>query len=193
MESKEAFEHLEHMDHAARRGGSFARRAAVIVAILAALLAISTLLAEREAEHTVLDQAQSTDAWNEYQANSLKVHVNQSTATSLRVLAAGTPSEAAARSEAAKIDKSSAGKYEPNKTQLMAKAQSLEAARDESERRHKGLQLAQGAFQLGIVLTSVALLAQSVLLVISGAGLGIIGLVLLVLSFTPAYERLLGA
>jgi Domain of unknown function (DUF4337) len=191
VEGNEAFEHMEHMAHA-KHGGTLAQRAALLVALLAAFLAISTLLANRAAETAILSQAQASDAYNEYQANSLKVHVNAEAAAMLRLLAPGASGAAAASKMAATLDKAAQDKYGPNKVVLLAKAQSLEAERDEAERRHKVLQLAEGAFQLAIVLTSAALLTKARALVAAGAALGVVGVVLLAVSHVAVVERLIG-
>ena len=76
METRELLERVEHGEEAAQEGEAFGRRAAVLVSILAALLAISSLAGNRSATEAILSQEKASDTYNEYQANSLKRHVN---------------------------------------------------------------------------------------------------------------------
>src|SRR5258706_2508754 len=78
----QAHEHSEHAQHAAHAGDPFISRVAISVAVLAVLAAVSgsleTLEGGRALNSTsaaVLAQDRATDAWSEYQADSLKKHV----------------------------------------------------------------------------------------------------------------------
>jgi hypothetical protein len=65
----------------------------------------------------------------------------------------------------------------------MPKAQALEHDRDIAHDRHNSYQVAEAAFQLGIVLCSIAIVARAIWLVFIGAGLGAVGLLSLVNGF----------
>src|ERR1700753_76524 len=78
----EAHEHAEHAEHAAHARDPFISK----VSITAAELAVRTPMAESlkteesaraitESSEAVLAQDKATDAWNEYQADSLKRHM----------------------------------------------------------------------------------------------------------------------
>ena len=176
METREALEQVERAEEAAREREQFGRRVAVLVSILAALLALSSLAGNRAATEVILDQQRATDAYNEYQANSLKRHVNEGDAALLRLLAAGTPQEAAARQQADSLEQDVATKYRPNQDRLLPEAQGWERERDAAEARHRGFQVAEAAFQLGIVLSSVAIVARARALLWVVGGLGVLGL-----------------
>lgn len=178
MEAREALEHVEQAQEVATHADYFGRNAALLVSVLAALLAIATIAGNRATTEALLAQQKASDAWNEFQANSLKRHVNEDTASALRVLAAGGPREAEAREQADALDAAVATKYRPAQDDLGHKAQDLEHERDVAERQHRGFQEAEAAFQLAIVLSSVSIVARTAPLLWAGAGLGLMGLLL---------------
>ena len=183
METHEVIEHAHRAQEATEGGERFGRRAAVLVSVLAALLAIASLAGNRASTEAILAQQKASDAYNEYQANSLKRHVNEDLAAQVRILAAGGPNESQATQQARDLELAVQQKYRPNQDALLPKAQQLEHDRDESEQRHQVLQMAEAALQLGIVLASIAIVARSVPLVWAGGGLGVVGLLLVVNGF----------
>jgi Domain of unknown function (DUF4337) len=171
-------EHVEQAEEAAEKREDFGRRAAVIVSIMAALLAIASLAGSRASTEAILAQAKASDTYNEYQANSLKRHVNLDDATQLRILAAGTAAEGAANKQAQSLEQAVNDKYQPAQDQLLPVAQDLEHERDVAEARHRGFQSAEAAFQLGIVLASISIVARARWLLMVGGALGLVGLLL---------------
>src|ERR1700754_3435979 len=78
----DAHEHAENAEHAAHVRDPFISKVSITVAILAVLAATAGSLetveggrAITESSEGVLAQDQTTDAWNEYQADSLKRHM----------------------------------------------------------------------------------------------------------------------
>src|SRR5215469_9922275 len=78
----EAHEHAEHAEHAAHEHDPFVSRVSITVAVLAVMAATAGSLETVEAgraialsSDAVLAQEKATDAWNEYQADSLKRHM----------------------------------------------------------------------------------------------------------------------
>src|ERR1700748_2110476 len=78
----EAHEHAEHAEHAAHEHDPFVTRVSITVAVLAVMAATAGSLETVEAgkaialsSEAVLAQEKATDAWNEYQADSLKRHM----------------------------------------------------------------------------------------------------------------------
>ena len=178
METREALEHVEQAEEAAEQRENFGRRAAVLVSIMAALLAISSLAGSRASTEAILAQARASDTYNEYQANSLKRHVNLDDAAQLRILASGTAAQGAAETQAQSLEQAVNQKYQPAQDELLPVAQDLEHERDVAESRHRGFQSAEAAFQLGIVLASISIVARARWLLSVGGGLGIVGLLL---------------
>jgi hypothetical protein len=178
VETREVLEHVEQAEDASEHREQFGRNAAVVVSVMAALLAVCSLAGTRASTEAILSQAKATDAWNEFQANSLKRHVNLDDAAQIRILAAGTPNQALAEQQAASLEKAVNDKYQPAQDELMPRALDLEHERDLAESRHRGFQTAEAAFQLGIVLTSISIVARARWLLIVGGGLGVVGLLL---------------
>ena len=175
---REVLEHVEEAEQAAERDEGFGRRAAVLVSILAAFLAIASLAGSRASTEAILAQARASDTYNEYQANSLKRHINLDDATQLRILAAGSAAEAQANTQAAGLEQAVNDKYQPAQGELLPRAQAFEHERDIAESRHRGFQTAEAAFQLGIVLSSISIVARARWLLGAGAALGVVGLLL---------------
>ena len=175
MESREAAERFEHAEEVAEKRESFGKRVAVLVAVLAAMLALAGLGANRAQEEVLLAQVQASDTWNEYQANSLKKHINEDMALSLK--------KQGATDDAQKLIDANNNKYIPQQQALMPKAQGLEHDRDVAHDRHNSYQVSEAAFQLGIVLCSIAIVARAIWLVFIGGGLGVIGLMSLLNGF----------
>src|ERR1700761_8335832 len=78
----EAHEHAEHAEHAAHARDPFISKVSITVAVLAVLAATAGSMetveggrAITESSEAVLAQNKATDAWNEYQADSLKRHL----------------------------------------------------------------------------------------------------------------------
>src|ERR1700761_7532665 len=78
----DAHEHTEHAEHAAHARDPFISRVSITVAVLAVLAAAAGSLETVEggraitsSSAAVLAQDKATDAWNEYQADSLKRHM----------------------------------------------------------------------------------------------------------------------
>jgi uncharacterized protein DUF4337 len=178
VETQELLEHVEKAEEATERREEFGRSAAVLVSILAALLAIASLAGTRASTEAILAQQRASDTYNEYQANSLKRHINLDDASALRILAANGPSASEANAQAASLEQAVATKYQPAQDELLPRAQDLERERDVAEARHRGFQSAEAAFQLGIVLASISIIARSRPLLGVGAVLGLIGLLL---------------
>jgi hypothetical protein len=178
VETREVLEHVEQAEEAAEHDENFGRRAAVLVSVLAALLAIASLAGNRASTEAILAQARASDTYNEYQANSLKRHVNLDDAAQLRILAAGTPNESQAAAQADSLQQAVDTKYQPAQDQLLPQAQDLEHEREVAESRHRGFQVAEAAFQLAIVLSSISIVARARWLLLTGGALGVLGVLL---------------
>jgi hypothetical protein len=165
-------EHAHQTEEAAARGG-FGRHIAILIAVLAALLAIATLLGNQATADAILSQERATDTYSEYQADSIKEKVSADAALILRQLGGDAAAKAA---DLERTAASEAAKREP----LLPLARSFEAARDTAEHRHHGYQFAESALQIAIVLASVSIVARSRPLVWGSVGVGALGVLLIV-------------
>ena len=161
--SSEAMEHVEKTHGLLERSEhALLRHVPLVAAVLAVLAGLSSLLSARTGEavlatrsEAVLSQSLATDAWNEYEADSLKAHLNES-------LGAIVSAAAARRSLAA-----DAKKYRARQGPLRVKAQAQESQRDADMTRSDGfarrkqiLDVAVALFEISIVLTSVAAMVR---------------------------------
>ena len=161
--SAEAMEHvekthglLERSEHALLRHVPLAAAALAVLAGLSSLLSARTgeaMLASRT--EAVLSQSLATDAWNEYEADSLKAHLNES-------LVVVTTSSTTRRTLL-----TDASKYRARQGPLKTKAQTSESQRDDDmrrsdvlERRKQVFDIAVALFEISIVLTSVAAMVR---------------------------------
>jgi hypothetical protein len=155
----------------------FTRRAAVLVGAIAALLAIASLLGSQASSEVILSQERATDTYNEYQADSLKQRLGTNEGAILTALGQVGPA-AAAQKDA--IDKGA------RKDPLLQQARAYEAERDHAALKDDSFQIAEGAFQLGIVLISIGIVAGFRPLAGIGAGLGAVGALFLLNGVGPA-------
>ncbi len=156
----EAHEHREHAEHAAHEHDPFIGRVSVTIAVLAVITAVTGSLEVTESggaivasSRAVLAQDRATDSWGAYQAASLKKHM-------FALAADATPAKAADYAkQSAKYTSDQAGYQAEAKTNEAAR----EAAGEESERhehRHHRLTLAATLLQIGIAISTVAIITR---------------------------------
>jgi len=174
----EAHEHAEHAAHAAHAGDSFISRVSITIAILAVLAAAAGSLETLEAgaaitasSEAVLAQDEATDAWGEYQADSLKKHLYGLAAD------AGGPN--------AEKYKSTADEQIAKQAPIKKHATELQAERDKllsqskaHEARHHWLTAAATLLEVAIAVCTVAIITRrrpfwygSLILGLTGLGL----------------------
>ena len=159
----DALEHAHHSAHAAQSGDDLTIRVTLSIAVMAVVAAFIGALGETESSHTfvekndaVLAQARASDAWANYQAESLKKHIYD-TASAL----------APAGSETAQVFHGNAERYGKEQPEIQAKAHGLEAevearsqAAEQHFERHHRLTIAEGIVHTAIAGASIALLAR---------------------------------
>ncbi len=175
----EALEHAEHSAHAAESGDPLTLKVTLSIAVMAVIAAFIGALGETEASHTfvekndaVLAQAKASDAWTEYQAESLKRHVYE------------MGSALTAQPDAAERLKSEADKYGNQQPDTQAKAKGFEAdvtahsaKADRHFERHHVLTIAEGIVHVAIAGASIALLARRRIYWQASLALTVIGMV----------------
>ena len=178
----EAHEHTEHLahDHGHDR---FVSKMAILVAGLAVCAAVAGNLESIEASaalaatgEATLSQDEATDAWSEYQADSLKRH--------LYTVAGDLNPAAAARY--AKTAREQTDKQNEIRTRALAaqkKRTELLAESREHEARHHWLTGAATLFEIAIALATVSLVTRRQWLWLGSAALGLGGAALLATAF----------
>ena len=175
----EAHEHAEHAEHAAHENDPFISRISITVAVLAVMAATSGSLETVEGSRAitgssaaVLAQDRATDAWNEYQADSLKRHLFE---------IAG---------EEGHDHKADISQQRQQQDAARAHAQAGEAERDRElaesarhEERHHWLTGAATQVEIGIALSTVAIITRRRTFWYAALGLGAAGIVLFALAY----------
>jgi hypothetical protein len=174
----DAHEHREHAAEAAHANDPFISRVSITVAVLAVLAAGAGSLETVEggaaitaSSESVLAQDKATDAWNEYQADSLKRH--------LYAIAAEEGGPRAAEFHRVADEQNS------KQAKIRERAEKDEAERDglvaESaghERRHHWLTGAATLLEIGIAMSTVTIITRRRPLWFGALALGVAGAML---------------
>ena len=179
----EAHEGTEHAAHTAHESDPFIARVAITVAILAVLAAVAGSLETIEggralgsSSEAVLNQDQATDAWDEFQADSLKNKMYSIAADSVGAKAADYKQQAKeANDKKLKVFKQ-AHAFEAKRDVLLAESRA-------HEDRHHWLTGAATLFEIGIALSTVAIITRRRWLWGTATAFGACGLVLLGLTY----------
>jgi len=139
--------------------------AAISISIFAALLAINTLVAGSNSSKILNNTIAANNQWAWYQAKNIRQVIY----------------ETANRTDDAK-------RMDADKKEIMAKAQALEAERDEARLRSPWFTYAGSLLQIGIVLSTAAILAIAMPLYWASLAVGTVG----ALSFFNGYFMLWG-
>jgi Domain of unknown function (DUF4337) len=156
MESNEAQELQEHAEHGSHE--SAMRPVAFTMAVLAVLVAITTVLGHRTHTEAILTQNQATDQWNFYQAHKIRSSDTELIADLLGVV---TIADQHAADKLAKSYADHQAKWAQDLKDAEDKANALEARVQEAEARASRFDLAEALLEIGLVITSVTLLTRS--------------------------------
>jgi hypothetical protein len=172
MEANEAHELIEDHEHAAQ--DESLRPIALAMSILAVLVAITTLLGHRAATESVLAQARASDQWNEYQAKRIRQHEATLTADLLSALPLADQSAGAGLK----------ARYQKNIDQWTGEmkeeadaAHEFETEVRRAEARADRFDLGEALLEIGLVITSIALLTRQRIYSVVGGALGAAGVI----------------
>lgn len=179
----DAHEHAEHAEHAAHEHDPFISQVAITVAVLAVLAAVAGSLETVEGDHAlgasseaVLHQDLATDAWDEFQADGLKKYMYTIAAGSVPTQADEYKAAAKKRGDKQNEDRRKAMEDEAERDRL------IKASRGH-EGRHDWLTGAATLFEIGIAMSTVAIITRRHWLWFTATAFGIGGLAL----FATAY------
>ena len=156
----------EHLHHARDR---FDKLVAANMAIVAALLAIVSVLGQHYNTEELLKQQESSDQWAYYQAKGTRLYVAQSTQDLMANL----------KPEAKPLIRyqQDAARYAREQNGIQEKARELEHERDASGKRARQLHLGEVFLECAIVLLSLAILTKRRLLAFAALGSATVGVV----------------
>jgi len=164
----------------------FNRRIALLIAVLALFLSFSETLGKSAQTEAIAANVESSDLWAFFQAKSIRMTQINTAAEEMLVAAEAASDPAAKATMQKQIDawKKTAARYdsEPStregRNELAERAKEAEEKRDLAMAKYHHYELGSAAFQVGIVLSSAAVITGTVALAWFGGVLGVIGLVL---------------
>lgn len=167
-------EGMEHAREHAEHGTSpLSKRAAIVIAVLAALLAVCEGMAKDAQTAYLSHHVAASNIWSQYQAKAIRRTVLQESVSLLSSLP-DTPAVAdRIKTANAAADRMKSEPGGDGMEQLSVRAHTEEHDRDHQEHRHHNLELASGGLQLSIVLASMSVVTGVGLLLAGGGLLGV--------------------
>ena len=144
----------------------FSRKVALVTAVFAVILAITSLGGNNAAKEMMLSQSQSSDQWAFYQSKAMREHLYQ---IQRKMLEVGLVERGDVMKPAAKVayDKLLASmaeeevRFNKEKKEIEKEAKRLEAERDINMSKDPYFDFAEVLLQIAIVMSSVSILAGS--------------------------------
>ena len=195
MEAHEIAEtiHEQSEPHAHATPDTLRKITGIYVGVVAMLLAIATLGGGNATKEMLSANIHASDTYNFYQAKYIRQLQYEATAEQIQLLAAAgtglSPEQAAKAAEVVKHYRDTAARYESEpatgngKQELLAKAHEWEERRDIAAAQTPNFEFAEAAYQIAIVLGSVAIVAASPLILCVSAGLASLGILLTLNGF----------
>ena len=181
--AQETLERHHHLEHNPDDGN--ARRAALVIGVLAAVLAVSEM-AERSSQNSYL--AHHIGASNEYafyQARQTRALVLTQSAATVTAMASTPESQKAAADALAEARRLTEDSERGNGAkQIQARADAESRARDVALHRYEWYEIVTSALQIAIVLASVSVVTRIAAVTWLGAGIGVLAAALAALVAT---------
>jgi hypothetical protein len=179
----EAHEHAEHAEHAAHEKNPFVSSVSITIAILAVMAAAAGSLetveggrAITESSEAVLAQDKATDSWNEYQADSLKRHMYE-----IASVAGSAKTEEYAQEISKDHDSQDKARDKAEDAEKDRDARLKESAMHEE--RHHWLTGSATLIEIGIALSTVAIITSKRAFWFGAMGLGAAGAALFAVAY----------
>jgi hypothetical protein len=167
---------------------TFTRRVALITAVFAVCLAITSLGGSNAMKEMLLAQQQSSDQWAFYQAKVIREHLyrSQKMRLELDLAVAGDSLSPAVRQqmdEALKQIAAEEERYGIEKKGIEQEAKKLEHERDVNRAKDPYFDYAEVLLQIAIVMASISIIASSAMMFYFALGAAILGVLLSVNGF----------
>lgn len=199
MDANDAAEQIAEARAENEADDRFRSRAALFIAFMAMLLAITSLGGGNAAEDIFNNNIQASDTWNFYQAKNIRQTAFRLAADELEselIVSGATlaPESRAALEQRIKTYRDTVARYESEpdkadpgnpirgegKKELTARAQHFESLRDRAQEQDPNFDFAEALYQIAIVLASVAILANSRMIVTAAVVAGAAATVLMI-------------
>ncbi len=167
---------------------TFTKRVALITAVFAVCLAITSLGGSNAMKEMLLAQQQSSDQWAFYQAKVIREHLyrSQKMRLELDLAVAGDSLPPAVRQqmeEALKQIAAEEERYRIEKKEIEQAAKKLEHERDVNRAKDPYFDYAEVLLQIAIVMASISIIASSAMMFFFALGAAILGALLSVNGF----------
>jgi hypothetical protein len=149
---------------------------AVTVVIFSVFMAITKVKDDNIVQAMQKAKSESVDAWAEYQAARIKLHVDENGLHTLRLLEMIGVDKALSAKQAAEYE-SDIKKYQGRSTETMAKAKALEAEYERLNHRDDQFDMSDAFVSIAVALAAVATLANAYWLLVVAWGSGAIGMI----------------
>ena len=185
MDANDAAEQIAEMRAENEADDRFRSRVALLIAFMAMLLAITSLGGGNAAEDIFNNNIHASDTWNFYQAKNIRQTAFRLAADELEseLILSGptlTPEAREAVEARIKVYRDTVARYETEpdkdeptnpikgegKKELTARAKHFESQRDRAQEQDPNFDFAEALYQIAIVLASVAILANSRMIVV---------------------------
>jgi Domain of unknown function (DUF4337) len=155
---------------------------AVTVVILAVFMAVSKVKDDNINQAMQKVKSDSVDAWAEYQSARIKLHVDESGLSTLRLLETIGIDKAIATKQAAEYE-ADIVKFQARSAETMAKAKALEEEYDRLNFRDDQFDMSDAFLSIGVALAAVAALAETFWLLAVAWGSGTLGMMFGIAGF----------
>ena len=188
----EAHEHAEHAEHAAHENDPFISRVSITIALLAVIATITGSLETLEdgsaiisAQEAVLAQDKATDQWSYFQAKGIKAEGYQLAADQ-----GGAKADAyakKAKDEQAKQDKA----YDEAKGLEKEREAAIAVSKGHEERHHR-LALGATLLEMGIAISTIAIITRKRWPWAASGVLGVAGIAVAIYAYLPVILGMIG-
>jgi len=156
---------------------------AVTVVILTVFLAVSKIKDDNIVQAMQKAQATSVDAWAEYQAARIKLHVAENSLGNIKLFENGSTIDKAVAAKQTKAHEANIVKYQARSKETRAKAEFQEKEYDRLNFHDDQFDISEAFISIAIAVAAVASLVDSFWLLYFGWGSGALGLLFGVAGF----------
>jgi hypothetical protein len=162
MEAHRSYERFEQGQHVAAGGDlpSHAQQAALAVAVIACFLAVATFFSNEALKEVITGETHGATAHARVESNRVKIDIAKGNAALLRVLGADIPARYGAAAKAREHEARVTVHLRPADTHLGEEIDADRHEVDHANSRHLAFELAEVAFEVGIVLASISIIAR---------------------------------
>jgi hypothetical protein len=162
MEAHRSYERFEQGQHVAAGGElpHHAQIAALAVAVIASFLAVATFFSNEALKEVVTGETHGGTASARLESNRVKIDIARGNASLLRVLGASIPARYRAAARAREHDRHVADHLRPEDAHLNEEIDAHNSEIDHANAQHLDFELAEVAFEVGIVLASISIIAR---------------------------------